>query len=38
MPEFLPQSHTEVIKDGPHGLYVTHADEVNRALLAFLNR
>ncbi|PJI53868.1 hypothetical protein CTI14_22440 [Methylobacterium radiotolerans] len=29
MPEFLPQSHTEVIKDGPHGLYVTHADEAS---------
>jgi non-heme chloroperoxidase len=27
-----------VIKDGPHGLTWTHAEEVNKALLAFLAR
>ncbi|MCC2639391.1 MAG: alpha/beta hydrolase fold protein [Moraxellaceae bacterium] len=32
----LPGSHLAVIAGGPHGLNWTHADEVNQALLEFL--
>lgn len=34
----LPDSELVEIEDGPHVLGVTHKDEVNRALLAFLNQ
>jgi non-heme chloroperoxidase len=36
MPDFIGDCRLSVIKDGPHGLNWTHADEVNRELLAFL--
>lgn len=36
--EAIPGSELVVIKDGPHGINVTHADEFNRALLEFLDR
>jgi non-heme chloroperoxidase len=36
MPEFIKGCRLVVIKDGPHGLNWTHADGVNRELLAFL--
>ena len=32
----LDGSRYVVVKDAPHGLCWTHADEVNRALLGFL--
>ena len=32
----VPRSELVVIKEGPHGLNWTHADEVNKALLQFL--
>ncbi|MGI0079848.1 MAG: alpha/beta fold hydrolase [Nitrososphaerales archaeon] len=35
-PEFVKGSKLVVIKDGPHGLTWTHADQVNRELLDFL--
>lgn len=35
-PEFVKDSRLAVIKGGPHGLNWTHAEEVNRELLAFL--
>ena len=35
-PEFVKGSRLAVIKGGPHGLNWTHAEEVNRELLAFL--
>jgi non-heme chloroperoxidase len=34
--EILPESRYVELKDGPHGLNWTHADEVNRELLTFL--
>jgi non-heme chloroperoxidase len=34
--EALPGSRLHVIADGPHGVNVSHADEFNDALLAFL--
>ncbi|MCD6060577.1 MAG: alpha/beta hydrolase fold protein, partial [Moraxellaceae bacterium] len=34
--EALPGSRLAVIEGAPHGLIWTHADEVNRELLAFL--
>jgi non-heme chloroperoxidase len=34
--EMIKKSKLVVIKDGPHGLNWTHAEEVNRALLDFL--
>lgn len=36
VPEFVKTSRLSVIEGGPHGLNWTHADEVNRELLAFL--
>jgi non-heme chloroperoxidase len=35
-PEFVDRSRLAVIRGGPHGLNWTHAEEVNRELLAFL--
>jgi non-heme chloroperoxidase len=35
--EALDGSRYVVVKDGPHGILWTHADEVNRALLGFLS-
>jgi non-heme chloroperoxidase len=35
-PEFVKNSQLVVVPGGPHGLTWTHADAVNRALLAFL--
>jgi non-heme chloroperoxidase len=35
-PEFVGRSRLAVIRGGPHGLNWTHAEEVNRELLAFL--
>jgi pimeloyl-ACP methyl ester carboxylesterase len=32
----IPNSRFVVLKEGPHGLLWTHADEVNQALLSFL--
>ncbi len=34
----LPHSHLTVLPNAPHGLLWTHADEVNRELLAFLHQ
>ena len=34
----IPQSELCLIQGGPHGINVSHADEFNRALLAFLER
>jgi pimeloyl-ACP methyl ester carboxylesterase len=34
--EALPDSRLHVIAGGPHALPVSHADEFNRVLLAFL--
>ncbi|RRD05717.1 alpha/beta hydrolase [Arachnia propionica] len=34
--EFAPQAKLVVIKDGPHGVNVSHADHWNRAILDFL--
>jgi pimeloyl-ACP methyl ester carboxylesterase len=34
--ELIKGSHLAVVDGGPHGLNWTHADDVNRALLAFL--
>ena len=36
-PEFVKASRLVVIEDAPHGMNWTHAEEVNRELLAFLN-
>ena len=36
MPAMVPSAKLHVVKDGPHGLIWTHADEVNKALLEFL--
>ncbi len=36
MPEFVKGCRLSVIKDAPHGLNWTHAEEVNRELLTFL--
>ena len=36
VPEFINGSRLAVIRGGPHGLNWTHAEEVNRELLAFL--
>jgi pimeloyl-ACP methyl ester carboxylesterase len=36
VPEFVKRAEVAVIQGGPHGLTWTHADSVNRALLAFL--
>ncbi len=37
-PELVKGSRLVVIKDGPHGLSWTHAEQVNRELLAFLGK
>jgi non-heme chloroperoxidase len=34
--EAIPSSEVHVIADGPHGINVSHAEEFNRVLLAFL--
>ncbi len=34
----IPGSELVVVKGGPHGLNWTHSDEVNQALIGFLNR
>ncbi|HML05425.1 MAG TPA: alpha/beta hydrolase [Methanobacterium sp.] len=36
MPDFVKDSKLVVVKDGPHGIAWTHAEEVNRELLDFL--
>ncbi|MGX6448030.1 alpha/beta fold hydrolase [Patulibacter sp. S7RM1-6] len=36
--EALPTSELHVVAGGPHGINVSHADEFNRVLLAFLAR
>ena len=36
--ELVAGSELHVVKDGPHGINVSHKDEFNRALLAFLAR
>jgi pimeloyl-ACP methyl ester carboxylesterase len=36
-PEFVKGSRLVVIKGAPHGMNWTHAEEINRELLAFLN-
>ncbi len=36
MPDFVKDSKLVVVKDGPHGIAWTHAEEVNRELLNFL--
>ncbi len=36
MPALVPSAKLHVVKDGPHGLIWTHADEVNKVLLEFL--
>ena len=36
--EALDESRYVVVKDGPHGVLWTHADEVNRELLGFLEQ
>lgn len=36
--KLVPGSQLVVIKDGPHGINWTHAEEVNRALLDFLKQ
>ena len=36
MPEYVKGSQLKVIKDGPHGIAWTHAEEVNKDLLDFL--
>jgi pimeloyl-ACP methyl ester carboxylesterase len=38
MPEFLKGSKLMIVEGGPHGLNWTHAEEVNRELLAFLGQ
>ena len=37
-PEFVKGSRLVVVAGGPHGLNWTHADDVNRELLAFLSK
>ncbi len=32
----IPGAKLVVIKDGPHGINASHADEFNRALLEFI--
>jgi non-heme chloroperoxidase len=36
-PEFVKGSRLVVIEGAPHGMNWTHAEEINRELLAFLN-
>jgi pimeloyl-ACP methyl ester carboxylesterase len=36
--ETIPGSELVLIEGGPHGINVSHADEFNEALLAFLAR
>lgn len=36
--EYAPNAELVVIPGGPHGINVSHADQVNEALLAFLGR
>ena len=36
MPDFVKDSKLVVVKDGPHGIAWTHAEEVNREILNFL--
>lgn len=38
LPELIKGSESVVIKDGPHAIGWTHAEEVNAALLAFLRK
>ena len=33
----VAHSELHVVHGGPHGINISHADEFNRALLAFLN-
>ncbi len=35
--ELVKDSKLEIIKDAPHGLYVTHKEELNKLILDFLN-
>ncbi len=37
MSALVPQSQLHVVRDGPHGINVSHADEFNRALIGFLD-
>ncbi len=37
MPGLMPTARLLVIKDGPHGLIWTHAEQVNQAMLEFLS-
>ena len=37
IPGLVPSARLQVIEDGPHGLIWTHAEEVNSALLQFLD-
>ncbi len=34
--ELIPNNHYHVVKGGPHGLNVTHTEELNKVLLKFL--
>jgi peroxiredoxin len=34
--EMVKGSKLEIIKGAPHGMYVTHKDEVNEVLMGFL--
>lgn len=36
MPEYVPQTQLVVIKGGPHGINISHADQWNTAILDFL--
>jgi pimeloyl-ACP methyl ester carboxylesterase len=36
--ELLPNSELVLIPGGSHGIYATHTDQVNQALLDFLGR
>ena len=36
IPGLVPSARLHVVKDGPHGLIWTHAEEVNRVLIQFL--
>ena len=37
MPSLIDDVDFHVVKDGPHGINVSHADEFNNALVAFLD-
>ena len=36
VPEFAPDATVELIEGAPHGLNITHAEQVNELLLDFL--